>query len=68
MIFNPVNGYTDLAIELDDKSHETEKQKQIDKFKDEVFQKIGMPLIRIPAKRTYDPKEIIEEINKKIKK
>lgn len=68
VIFNPVNGYTDFAIELDDKSHETEKQKQIDKFKDDVFRKIGMPLIRIPARRTYDPKELIEEINKKIKK
>ena len=68
VIFNPVNGYTDFAIELDDKSHETEKQKQIDKFKDDVFRKIDMPLIRIPARRTYDPKELIEEINKKIKK
>ena len=35
-----------------------------DFFKNEVFRKIGMPLIRIPAKRQYDPSEIIEMIRK----
>ena len=63
-VFNPVNGYTDFAIELDDKSHTTKKQIEADIFKNEVFRKIGMPLIRIPAKRQYDPSEIIEMIRK----
>ena len=58
IIYNPLNGYTDYAIELDDKSHETEKQIQADRLKDQIFQKIGLPLIRIKAKRFYQPEEI----------
>lgn len=68
IIYNPINGYTDYAIELDDKSHETEKQIKADLFKNQIFQKIGMPLIRIKAKQFYQPEElkkIIEESTKK---
>ena len=68
IIYNPINGYTDYAIELDDKSHETEKQVKSDHFKNQIFQKIGMPLIRIKAKQSYQPEElkkIIEEETKK---
>ena len=66
VIYNPQNGYTDFAIELDDKSHETERQKEIDQFKDQIFEKINMPLIRIKAKRNYEIKEIKEIIEKRI--
>lgn len=62
VIYNPENGYTDYAIELDDRSHDTEKQKKADEFKDRIFATIKMPLIRIPAKRTYQ----IDEIRKMI--
>ena len=38
-----------FAIELDDNSHLKQKAMETDKFKDELFQKIGIPLYRIPA-------------------
>ena len=41
---NPV-----FAIELDDKSHDKKKAQQADKFKDDLFKKIGVPLYRVPA-------------------
>ena len=66
VIYNPENGYTDYAIELDDRSHNTEKQKEADAFKDKVFEAIGMPLIRIPARRTYQIEEIRTIIETKI--
>lgn len=56
VIFNPQNGYTDFAIELDDQSHQ-DKQNE-DEFKNQIFKQIGMKLIRIPAKRGYDRNEI----------
>ena len=65
LIYNPVNGYTDYAIELDDKSHETEKQIESDRLKDQVFETIGMPLIRIKAKAFYQPEEIRKIIEEK---
>lgn len=68
IIYNPINGYTDYAIELDDKSHETEKQAKSDHFKNQIFQKIGMPLIRIKAKRSYQPEELKKFIEENTKK
>ena len=67
VIYNPVNGYTDFAIELDDKSHESERQIKSDRFKDMVFKKIGMPLIRIKAKPFYQPEELKKIIEEKLK-
>lgn len=67
LIYDPKTGYTDFAVELDDKSHETEKQKNADQFKDKIFQKINMPLIRIKAQKKYEPSEIIKIIEERIK-
>lgn len=58
VIFDPDNGKIDYAIELDDRSHNSEKARETDRLKDELFEKIGIPLIRITAKRIYDPTEI----------
>lgn len=41
---NPV-----FAIELDDSSHNKKKAQEIDKFKNDLFDKIGIKLYRIPA-------------------
>ncbi|MPN08299.1 hypothetical protein SDC9_155581 [bioreactor metagenome] len=62
IIFNSSNGFTDYAIELDDSSHITKQEE--DTFKDNLFKKINMPLIRIKVQAKYDPdelKKIIEE-------
>jgi len=47
-----------LGIELDDSSHEAEDRKQRDQFVDGVFRSAGLPLLHVPAKSSYDPKEI----------
>lgn len=49
---------TVAAIELDDPSHETENAAKTDQFKNELFSKVGIPLIRIFAGSDY-----IEDIN-----
>lgn len=66
VIYNPENGYTDYAIELDDRSYNTEKQRKVDAFKDRIFKKIGMPLIRVRAKRIYQIEEIRNLIETRI--
>lgn len=41
--------YLLAGLELDDPSHQRERAKQIDDFKDNVFKAIGLPLYRIEA-------------------
>jgi len=59
--FNPI-----LAIELDDKSHESGKRKERDKFVDEVFRNAGLPILHIKASNTYSLNEIRKEIADKL--
>lgn len=47
-----------LGIELDDKSHEREDRMDRDDFVNNLFNDAGLPLLRIPAKRTYAPNEL----------
>ena len=49
---------TIAAIELDDPSHNTEKAAEIDAFKNELFDAVEIPLIRIDVEDDY-----IQEIN-----
>ena len=52
-----------LAIELDDKSHDTAKAKERDAIKNEALYKSGIKLIRVPNSDKYHPaliKKIIE--------
>lgn len=41
------------CIELDDKSHNNEKSKVTDNFKNELFKNVGIPLIRFKVKDDY---------------
>ena len=66
VIFTPANGYTDYAIELDDSSHENRKDD--DEFKNQLFQKIKMPLIRIKAQAKYNPDELKKTIESNMAK
>ena len=43
-IITDVNWQIKCLIELDDKTHEKKKAKENDKFKDEVFENLGIPL------------------------
>lgn len=52
------------GIELDDKSHEAEKQKVVDKFKDDVFTTVQIPLFRVKVGSNYEARigEIIGKL------
>lgn len=47
-----------VAIELDDASHQKPDRQARDTFVDQVFVTAGLPLIRIPAARAYNPEQI----------
>lgn len=55
--FRPLCG-----IELDDKSHQVQKQIEKDLLKDEAFAAAGLPLIRIKAARNYTPRDIDKQL------
>ncbi len=46
------------AIELDDKSHNQKKRQQRDQLLESVCKDTSLPLIRVPAKRSYKPEEV----------
>lgn len=47
-----------LGIELDDRSHVREDRRQRDAFVDKVFRAAGLPLLRVPARMTYNVQEL----------
>lgn len=47
-----------MVIELDDRSHQREDRQSRDVFVEKVLKQAGVPLVRIPAARAYDPKAI----------
>jgi len=51
-----------LAIELDDKSHSRQDRRERDDFVDGVLESCGLPLLRVPARRAYNPAELREAI------
>lgn len=55
-----------LAIEVDGKHHEEEKQKQRDKMKEEILEYMNIPLLRISSKTTLEEAELEREIEKKL--
>lgn len=46
------------AIELDDKSHGSQKAQKRDEFLSELCRTIGLPLLRVPAKAGYQVAEL----------
>ncbi len=55
-----------LAVELDDASHQAERRRERDEVVNAVLQAAGLPLLRIPARRAYQPGDIAEMIRLKI--
>lgn len=47
-----------LVLELDDVSHERRDRRHRDAFVDRVFHAAGLPLLRVPARRSYAPGEL----------
>lgn len=52
--------YMLAGLELDDSSHNSLSAQETDRFKDNVFQAIGLPLYRIAAEPRYYPERIAE--------
>lgn len=55
-----------LVIELDDKSHQKFDHAERDKFKDETFDAVGLPVIRIELQEKYDSDVLKKQILEKI--
>lgn len=55
-----------LVIELDDKSHKKSDHAERDKFKDETFESIGLPIIRVELQESYNADELKKRIEEKI--
>ena len=51
-----------VGIELDDSSHEEEERVARDSFVDTVFASAGLPILHVPAKAAYDPREVRRQI------
>lgn len=52
-----------MAIELDDKSQQRKDRQERDAFVDEVFRAAGIPLVHIPAAKSYQIDEIRRELD-----
>ncbi len=56
-----------LAIELDDRSHETQKRQDRDGFVDAALQAAALPLLRVKAKAGYSVREIAEAVSSRMR-
>jgi hypothetical protein len=55
-----------LAIELDDSSHQWPGRIELDEFVSEALRAAGLPLVRVPARRSYSLKEIEQMISESL--
>jgi hypothetical protein len=51
-----------FGVELDDSSHNRNDRQEADKFLDKVFQAAKLPLVRVPAQREYNTREVAAQI------
>jgi hypothetical protein len=57
------DGKPILGIELDDSSHLRENRVDRDRFVNEVFESVRLPLLRVPVRASYAPAEIRRQID-----
>jgi hypothetical protein len=55
-----------LAVELDDSSHAAPHRQQRDALVNEVLRTVGLPLLRVPVRRSYVPSEVADDIRRAI--
>ena len=51
------------VVELDDASHNTNRQRERDQWKESALRVASSPLIRIPAARSYSTADLAERID-----
>jgi hypothetical protein len=57
-----------LVIELDDSSHKNYDHAERDKFKDDTFDAVGIPYIRLQIQEQYDVDSLKKQLREKIGK
>ena len=62
VLCHPESSAPILAIELDDSSHREGKRRQRDSFVDAALDAAELPLLRVPARRSYSPQELADSI------
>ena len=55
-----------LVIELDDASHEEEPRRDRDAFVDTALAAAGLPILHVPAQKSYVPAELAAAIQQKL--
>ncbi|MGC1375217.1 MAG: DUF2726 domain-containing protein [Anaerolineales bacterium] len=55
-----------LVVELDDSSHKSYDHAERDQFKNDTFDAVGMPYIRLPVQEQYDAEGLRKQIREKI--
>lgn len=64
VLINPTTTKIILAIELDDSTHRTNRDRiERDKFVNKAFDVAGVPLLRIDTKRSYHVERLKEDIS-----
>jgi hypothetical protein len=62
LVCDPTTMRLRFGIELDDASHGRRDRQDRDEFVEAVFEVAGLPLLRLPAQRSYNPKELVSMI------
>ncbi|PKO12691.1 MAG: topoisomerase [Chloroflexi bacterium HGW-Chloroflexi-10] len=62
LVCDPATMQPLFGIELDDSSHKRNDRQERDEFVEEVFQVARLPLVRFPAQREYNSREIAAQI------
>jgi very-short-patch-repair endonuclease len=62
VLCHPETSAPVLAIELDDSSHRESRRRERDSFVDAALDAADLPLLRIPVRRSYDPRELADLI------
>lgn len=55
-----------IVVELDDASHKGERAVKRDADKDRALKAAGLPLLRVPAKRSYDVGTLVANLNRQL--
>ena len=66
LLCHPASLRPVLAIEVDDRSHELPDRAARDRFVNALFEEIGLPLLRIPSARWFDPADVLRRVENAI--
>ena len=62
LVCHPTTMQPLFGIELDDSSHQLPNRQQRDADVEAVFETAGLPLVRIPVRRSYNTQELLKQL------